>query len=106
MKTLKTISIIAIILFLFAACFAQSPQVQTRADDLPTVQKALINSMLYAGELEKENLSIKNYINSLRAALGNDLTKNQLDSIRTVYQIPKAEKGKNDGSKGNKAQGE
>jgi hypothetical protein len=101
MKTLKIFSIFAVILFV-SACFAQSPQVPTKSDDLPTVQKNFMNYVIYAGELEKANANLMATLNRVVADLSKIETVAQLDSVRTAYQIPKAEKGKSDEKPGNK----
>jgi hypothetical protein len=71
---------------------------QSKDDDLQKVKDALVNSVIYAQELEKQNANL----NALIKKVADDLKKvtkiEQLDSLKVVYGI-EPQKIKSNGSK-------
>ena len=73
-----------IVFLLFLPLVARA---QSKDDDLQKVKDALVNSVIYAQELEKQNANL----NALIKKVADDLKKvtkiEQLDSLKVVYGI-------------------
>jgi hypothetical protein len=78
-----------LIVFLFFVPFIASAQEQKPKDDLQKVKDALVNSVIYAQELEKQNNNLNNLLKKVAEDLKNCTTMKQLDSLKVVYGIEK-----------------
>jgi len=78
-----------LIVFLFFVPFLASAQEQKPKDDLQKVKDALVNSVIYAQELEKQNTNLNNLLKKVAEDLKNCTTMKQLDSLKVVYGIEK-----------------
>lgn len=92
MKRIK-LSIIFLVLLAFTARAQQAP------DDLQKVKDALVNSVIYSQELEKQNANLNAVIKKVAEDLKKVVKIEQLDSLKVVYGIKLVEEPKkqNDG---------
>jgi hypothetical protein len=82
MKRIKLL----IVLLVFLPLMASSEQ---DTDDLQKVKDALINSVMYCQQLEKQNANLNATIQKIAVDLKGVQTINQLDSLKIVYGIKK-----------------
>jgi thiamine biosynthesis lipoprotein ApbE len=82
----KGIKILIVLLFLIP--FLGSSQ-QNPNDDLQKVKDALVNSVMYCQQLEKENANLNATIKKVAEDLKRIETIDQLDSLKIVYGIIK-----------------
>jgi hypothetical protein len=84
MKRIKLL----IVFLIFVPIIAVAQQSEQKAkDDLQRVKDALVNSVIYAQELEKQNASLNALIKKVAEDLKNTSTIKQLDSLKVVYGI-------------------
>jgi hypothetical protein len=76
---------------LLTTCLAFS---QDQPSDLQKVKDALVNSVLYCQELEKQNANLNATIKKVAEDLKNVSTIEQLDSLKVAYGISKSNKKK------------
>jgi len=81
---MKRIQIILVCLVL-TTCYAFSQQ--KPPDDLQKVKDALVNSVIYCQELEKQNANLNAIIKKVAEDLEKVVTIEQLDSLKVVYGI-------------------
>jgi hypothetical protein len=80
---MKKLRILIVMLFLTTG----TALTQQKPDDLQKVKDALINSVLYSQELEKQNANLNATIQKVAEDLRNVNTIEQLDSLKIVYGI-------------------
>jgi len=86
---MKRIQIILVCLVL-TTCYAFSQQ--KPPDDLQKVKDALVNSVIYCQELEKQNANLNAIIKKVAEDLEKVVTIEQLDSLKVVYGIKEPKK--------------
>ena len=69
----------------FTTCYAFSQQ--KPPDDLQKVKDALVNSVIYCQELEKQNANLNAIIKNVDEDLEKVVTIEHLDSLKVVYGI-------------------
>jgi hypothetical protein len=79
MKRIKLLILLALLTFTVKA--------QEKPDDLQKVKDALVNSVMYCQELEKQNANLNAIIKKVGEDLKLVVTIEQLDSLKVVYGI-------------------
>jgi hypothetical protein len=86
---MKRIKLLIVFILFSLAVFGQQEKPK---DDLQKVKDALVNSVIYCQELEKQNASLNNLVKRIADDLKKVTTMKQLDSLKVVYGIePKKE---------------
>lgn len=81
---------ILVIVFLVFLAFVS--KAQQAPDDLQKVKDALVNSVMYCQELEKQNANLNAIIKKVGEDLKKVTTIEQLDSLKVVYGIKEEKK--------------
>lgn len=86
MKRIKLL-IVFLVFLPFVALSQQAANELQKPDDLQKVKDALVNSVMYCQELEKQNANLNAIIKRVAEDLKKVKTIEQLDSLKVVYGI-------------------
>jgi hypothetical protein len=81
------------ILIVLLVCLPFTVSAQNK-DDLQKVKDALVNSVIYCQELEKQNANLNTMLKKVADDLKKVQTIEQLDSLKIVYGIEEKKKKK------------